>query len=94
MSDEERSEGARLIEERIRDTFSSAGKTVAGIKWNLDRGGQLLNYSSHTIHVTVDGEELRLESVPNERIVDYPGGVGNETLDAHIRQLAQRTEKK
>ena len=58
MSDEERNEGARLIEEKIRDAFSSAGKTVSDIQWNLDRGGQLLNYSSHTIHVTVNGEEL------------------------------------
>lgn len=89
MSGEERNEGARLIEEKIRDTFSSAGKTVADIQWNLDRGGQLLDYPSHTIHVTVNGEELKLESIPDERIVDYPGGVGNETLNAHIRQLAQ-----
>ncbi len=88
MSEAERKEGARLIEEKIRETFSSAGKTVENIQWNIERGGQLLNFENHTIHVTVDGKELEITNVPRESIEDYPGGSGNEIMDAHIRKLA------
>lgn len=90
MSDQERFEGARLIEEKIYEEFSRAGKSVESIDWNLERGGQLSDFSSHTIHVTIDGRELTLSSVPDERVVDYPGGSGNEVLDAHIRQLCSQ----
>ena len=89
MSEEERKEGARLIEEKIRETFSSSGKTVEDIQWNIDRGGELRDYESHTIHVTVDGKELKLTDVPKEAIEDYPGGAGTEILDANIRDLAK-----
>ncbi len=88
MSEAERKEGARLIEEKIRETFSSAGKTIEDIQWNIERGGQLLDYENHTIHVTVDGKELKLTNVPRESIEDYPAGTGNAALDAHIRRLA------
>lgn len=90
MSDQERIEGARLIEEKIREEFSQAGKSVESINWNLDRGGQLSNFSSHTVHVNIGGRELTLSSVPDERVVDYPGGADNEVLDAHIRQLCSQ----
>jgi len=88
VSEAERKEGARLIEEKIRESFLSAGKVVENIQWNIDKGEQLLEYSSHTIHITVGGKELKLANVPNERVEDYPGSVGNEILDAHIIQLA------
>ena len=90
MSEEERIEGARLIEEKIREEFSKAGKNVDSIDWNLERGGKLLNYSSHTIYISSEGKELKLNSVPDERLLDYPGGVGNENLNAHIRQLCSQ----
>ncbi len=90
MSDDERINGARLIEEKIREEFSRSGKNVEAVNWNMERGGELLNYSVHTIYVTADGKEFKLENVPDERIVDYPGGVGNKTLNAHIRQLSNQ----
>ena len=33
-------------------------------------------------------KELKLTDVPRVRIEDYPGRVGNQILDAHIRALA------
>ncbi len=87
MSEAERKEGARLIEEKIKEVFYAAGKVVENIQWNINQGEQLLDYPSHTIHVTVDGKELKLTNVPNERVEDYPASAGNEILDAHIRQL-------
>jgi len=90
MSDDEGEEGARLIEEKIRIEFELAGRPVEQIGWNLERGGVLSNYSSHVIHVTVGGRVLRLNDVPDERVQDYPGGSGNEILDAHIKKLARK----
>jgi len=90
MSNEQRIEGARLIEEEIRKTFSSNGKEVSTIQWNLNSGGSLFSVDSHTIHVTVNGRTLTLTSLPSETIEDYPGGLGNERLIAHIRELASQ----
>jgi len=90
MSEAERKEGSLLIEEKIREMFSSAEKTVENIQWNLDRGGKLDSGENHTIHVTVDGKELKLLNVPRERIEDYPGGAGNEKLNANIRKLVNQ----
>ncbi len=87
MSEAERREGVRLIERRIKEAFSSAGKTVESIQWNVDRECQMPDYESNTIHMTVDGEELQLTDVPRQRIEAYSGGAGNQVLDARIREL-------
>lgn len=90
MSKEERLEGARQIEGKVRKEFALNGKQVDSVKWNVERGGELSNFSSHTLYVTSKGKEFTLKDIPDERLEDYPGVVGNEVLDAYIMQLAKR----
>lgn len=51
------------------------------IQGNKDREGEIQDFDTHTIHVHTDGRERLLQNIPNERLEDYPGGVGNESLE-------------
>lgn len=89
MSNAERREGAKQIEEKVRAEFALAGRPVDSVKWNIERGGEISTFSSHTLYVMSGERELKLSNIPDERLEDYPGGVGNEVLNAHIKQLAK-----
>jgi hypothetical protein len=90
MSVEQRIEGSLLIEAEVKRAYLENNKVVESIFWEPEIIANVIGSNIYNLHVQSNGKTATLKKIPRESIEDYPGRVGNEVLNAYIKELAAK----
>lgn len=87
MSYEERKLGGEQIEQKLNSIFSAARRKIESITWHPELSLEFSLSPSHTLEIASESELYVIENIPREVLEDYPGKIGNETINLCISKL-------
>lgn len=85
--DQQRSEGASMIESKLREFAKHEGIDVVSCVWN--KGRPIQERDTHEL-VASTGPKNQSAEFSDEQLADYPGRVGTEHTEAMIREVVRR----
>jgi hypothetical protein len=82
----EKLNGALLIQEFVSEEFIKQGKAIQSFEWKpiIESMAQ-----KHNLIIYINGLPCIFKNIPRESIEDYPGKVGNETINTHVKEWAK-----